>query len=447
MNDKVKIPADWEWGTLVDVVTGKQYSITGGPFGSDLQTKDYTIEGVQIIQLQNIGDGEFINDSKVYTSEEKANRLKSCNIFPNDIILAKMAEPVARACIIPNINKRFLMASDGIRVDVDKNKHNVRYIVAAINYEIFRRQAINKSTGTTRARIGLTDLKTIKFPMPSFFVQNKIARILTTVDNIIEKTESAIEKYKAIKQGMMHYLFTRGIDVKTGKLRPCFEDAPELYKETVFGMIPKEWKIVNISDKSSFVTNGFVGVATPFYTNKDNGVRYLYGTNIRANEFDLRDIRYVTKEFHIKQLKSNLQSGDMLTVQSGHIGTSAIVPEDFGEANCHALIITRFNSADIIPNYICYYLNSEIGMSQMEKLFIGSTIKHINTSDLAKHLVIMPNKDEQDLAVDKINTIQKLLLNENRLLSKTMKLKQGLMQDLLTGKKEVTPDPEDFNRE
>jgi type I restriction enzyme S subunit len=115
-----KIPSTWKMGTLEDVVTEKQYSITGGPFGSDLQTKDYTIEGVQIIQLQNIGDGFFINDSKVYTSEEKANNLRSCNIYPNDIILAKMADPVARACIIPSFAKRFLMASDGIRVEVDK---------------------------------------------------------------------------------------------------------------------------------------------------------------------------------------------------------------------------------------------------------------------------------------------------------------------------------------
>ena len=60
---------------------------------------------------------------------------------------------------------------------------------------------------------------------------------------MIEKTEAAIAKYQALKQGMMHDLFTRGIDVKTGKLRPSYQDAPELYQESDLGMIPKDWEV------------------------------------------------------------------------------------------------------------------------------------------------------------------------------------------------------------
>jgi len=85
----------------------------------------------------------------------------------------------------------------------------------------------------------------------------------------------------------------------------------------------------------------------------------------------------------------------MLTVQSGHIGTSAVVPADFMEANCHALIITRFVLSEVYPWFITYYLNSEMGMKDMEKLFVGSTIKHINTSELARHLILKPRIDEQ----------------------------------------------------
>lgn len=389
-----------------------------------------------------------IKNEIVYVKPEIEPIIRNYKISKNDIYVT-IAGTLGNFGNIPNSYDSAQLTENAAKItDINDAEYDKKYLVYSFNSDYVQKQ-IRKEIGIGGGvpKLALHRIERLKVKYPPLPHQRKIARILTTVDNIIEKTESAIEKYKAIKQGMMHDLFTRGIDVKTGKLRPTYEDAPDLYKETELGMIPKEWEFVNISDKSSFVTNGFVGVATPFYTNKDNGVRYLYGTNIRANEVDLRDIRYVTKEFHIKQLKSNLQPGDMLTVQSGHIGTSAIVPEDFGEANCHALIITRFNSADINPDYICYYLNSEVGMSQMEKLFIGSTIKHINTSDLAKHLVIMPNNDEQDIAVDKINAIQKLLLNEKNFSLKTMELKQALMQDLLTGKKDVTPDPEDYDNE
>ena len=59
----------------------------------------------------------------------------------------------------------------------------------------------------------------------------------------MEQTEAAIAKYQALKQGMLHDLFTRGIDMETGQLRPSYKDAPELYKKTELGFVPKEWEV------------------------------------------------------------------------------------------------------------------------------------------------------------------------------------------------------------
>ena len=105
------IPEDWDVVVFENIADKtKKWSITGGPFGSNLKTLDYTNDGVQIIQLQNIGDGHFIDDNQIFTSEEKADELLSCNIYQNEIILSKMGDPVARACFIPNKTKRYLMA-------------------------------------------------------------------------------------------------------------------------------------------------------------------------------------------------------------------------------------------------------------------------------------------------------------------------------------------------
>src|SRR5690606_1886938 len=77
------IPMDWGIFTFSDIADKKvKWSITGGPFGSDLKAEHYREKGVRIIQLQNIGDGKFKNNYKIYTSLEKADELKACNIFP-----------------------------------------------------------------------------------------------------------------------------------------------------------------------------------------------------------------------------------------------------------------------------------------------------------------------------------------------------------------------------
>lgn len=207
------IPKAWEISELITVAKDNQYSFTGGPFGSDLKSSDYTKRGVRIIQLQNIGDGCFLNAYKIYTSEEKADNLSSCNIFPNNIIIAKMADPVARACIMPMFDSRYLMASDGIRLEVNEKRFNVSFIKESINSPYFRSRAINLSTGTTRARIGLSALKSILIKHPLLSEQNSISQKIETIDKKIELEQITLKKYQKIKQGLMQDLLTGKVKV------------------------------------------------------------------------------------------------------------------------------------------------------------------------------------------------------------------------------------------
>ncbi|WP_232826276.1 restriction endonuclease subunit S [Cyanothece sp. BG0011] len=203
------IPEDWEVKRLGDIADkNKNYSFTGGPFGSNLKSSDYTSNGIRIIQLQNIGDGEFKNEYELFTSYSKADELLTCNIYPGDIILSKMGDPVARACIVPNFNKRYLMCSDGIRLAVDNKYFNTYFIYTVINSSIFRNKAENASTGSTRKRIGLTELRHLELPCPLLEEQKAIAEILTDMDEEIQGLEERLKKTRQIKQGMMQELLT-----------------------------------------------------------------------------------------------------------------------------------------------------------------------------------------------------------------------------------------------
>ena len=207
-----KIPVDWEVKRLIDTSSNEKYSFTGGPFGSDLKENCYTDNGVRIIQLQNISDGKFLEDYKIFTSEEKADQLKSCNIYPGDIIIAKMADPVARACIIPDIDNRYLMASDGIRLSINKKEYDMNFILYAINSAYFRKNAERHSTGTTRLRIGLTELRKLPIGAPPLKEQKKIAKILTSINDEIQKESNHRDQLNSLKKGLMQVLLT-------GKLR------------------------------------------------------------------------------------------------------------------------------------------------------------------------------------------------------------------------------------
>jgi len=202
------IPNEWSLIKLFDLRDkDDRYSFTGGPFGSDLKSAHYTKNGVRVLQLQNIGKGEFLGDYEIYTSEEKADQLRSCNIYPGDIILAKMA-PVARCCVIPNNDERYVMCSDGIRLKVDSNYFDNKFIYHALNSNHFRRYAETKSTGTTRGRIGLSDLKEIPIPIPgSIKEQNEIVSKLDLIDETSSNCIDKIKSSHSLQKSLINQVF------------------------------------------------------------------------------------------------------------------------------------------------------------------------------------------------------------------------------------------------
>lgn len=186
---------NWQQFNLSDIADPLvKYSLTGGPFGSDLKSSEYTSNGVRIIQLQNIGDGFFKNDYKIYTSKEKADYLFASNIYGGEIIMSKMGDPVARATLVPDSLGRCVMASDGIRLKVDETNFDKKFILSCINASYFRQQAIGVSTGTTRKRIGLTSLRNLKLYVPSLPEQKKISEIISCFDKLIDLYESSSNK-------------------------------------------------------------------------------------------------------------------------------------------------------------------------------------------------------------------------------------------------------------
>ena len=104
------------------------------------------------------------------------------------------------------------------------------------------------------------------------------------------------------------------------------------------------------------IRNGFVGTVTPFFSNKENGVLYLRGTNVHDGVINNEDVVYVSRDFHKKHIRTELKSDDIIMVQSGHVGECAVVGEGYAGANCHALIVMS-NGGKCNSKYIVYYLS------------------------------------------------------------------------------------------
>jgi type I restriction enzyme S subunit len=403
-----------------------RYGFTGGPFGSDLKSEHYTQSGVKILQLQNIGEGKFIDKGIVYTSEEKANELVSCNIYPGEIILAKMA-PVARCCKVPTVDERYVMCSDGIRLSVDTDRFDNEFVFQALNSKYFRDEAESKSTGTTRARIGLNELKQICLLVPnSLPEQQKIAEILSTVDAKIEVIDQQITETQVLKKGLMQQLLTGKLSVIEKRTLSSAE-----MKDSPLGEIPKSWEIVELSE----IAKCTVGIATSTtHAYCEYGVLLLRNQNIKDGKIELKDVLYITPEFDELNKTKRLREDDIITVRTGYPGISAVVPRELEGSQSFTTLIIRRESEIILSKFLCYFINSEKGKTFFQSNQAGGGQQNVGSKTLESMKIIVPTLDEQNQIVEILTSIDDKyeVLSEKK--THYQELKQGLMQQLLTGK-------------
>jgi len=123
-----------------------------GPFGSDLKNEEYQETGVPLIQLNNIMEGQHTTENLNFISEAKAKELVRHKVLPGDIIIAKMAEPVARAAIATRTFPSYVIVADCIKLSPNRKEIEPQFAVYVMNSPYFRYSAELMSTGTTRIR-------------------------------------------------------------------------------------------------------------------------------------------------------------------------------------------------------------------------------------------------------------------------------------------------------
>lgn len=378
---------------------------------------------ISYIDIESVSTGK-INGFKQYVFEEAPSRARRI-VKKNDIIISTV-RPYLKAFAMVKENINNLVCSTGFAVVRCNKNQDCRYIYQYVLSDGYIEQLKNKMVGSNYPAVNSNDIKESLVIFPTLPEQQKIADILSTVDEQIDNVDRLIEKTKELKKGLMQQLLTKGIGHTE-------------FKETEVGVIPKEWEVKKLGEIASFCSNGFVGTATPFYTEDEDGIPYLMSNSVRANYIDKSNMMKVKQEFATKYPKTTIFEGDMLTVQSGHIGTSCIVTKEYDGANCHAIIITRFNEY-ISSRFVSQYLNSTIGKSRLANIFVGTTIKHINVKDFIKFNVPVPQLSEQVEIANLLATIDQRVDELEEKKDKLQQLKKGLMQQLLTGKIRVKVD-------
>lgn len=261
----------------------------------------------------------------------------------------------------------------------------------------------------------------MKIPLPPLPEQQRIAEALSDVDGMISSLEKLIAKYKSIKTACLQQMFPQNGETVPRMRLPGFTGAWEQRKLSELASIHARigWQNLRTSE---FLDSGDYMLIT--------------GTDFNDGAINFSTCHYVERERYEQDRNIQIHNGSILITKDGTLGKVAYVQGLSMPATLNAGVFNvQIKDANIVDEkYLFQYLKAPYLMDYVSKKATGGTIKHLNQNILVDFPVVMPKKSEQILIGAYFQQLDSLITFHQRKLEKVQKIKQGMMQQLLTGK-------------
>ena len=345
--------------------------------GDWIESKDQSEDGIRLIQTGNVGHGVYRDkaDKSKYISEETFKQLNCTEIFPGDILVSRLPDPIGRACVIPDTGSRMITAVDCsiIRLKECINSNLFVYYTRSDSYS----KNIDKfTTGTTRKRISRSNLSKISVPIPPMEEQQQIVAELNLLSTMIEKQKAQIEELDKLSQSIFYDMFDG-----------------------------QEWEVKTIKD-IAFVKIGPFGSALHQHDYIIGGtplVNPIHMSNekiIVDNDFTISDEKKLELSAYL------LKTNDVVFGRRGDIGRCALVTEKENGYLCGTgSLLVRF-SIPINPLYSIKVLSSPRVKQYLLDNARGATMLNLNSKVIEGINIPLPPLSLQQEFAAKIEAIE-----------------------------------------
>ena len=385
------IPENWKFKSTIDVAKNKTGGIKIGPFGSALKKELLTKQGYKVYGQENVFDNDIeIGDR--FINKQHFQKLKSCELIPGDFIVSMMGT-IGQCMILPDNIQPGIMDSHLLRIKLDEKKVYPLYFEHIFSSVYTLNQIKKLSVGGIMDGLSSKIVKQIFYNLPPTLTEQKaIATALSDVDALIASLEQTITKKKAIKQGAMQQLLTP--PHKGGKRLPGFSGE---WVEKTLGEVYNITKGQLITDKTR--VDGIIpviagGKSAAYHHNKANRV------------------------------------GKTITVSGSgaNAGYVSFHSHPIFASDCSTIEESKSYSIEFI------YFFLKLKQNDIYNAQTGGAQPHIHPSDLNPMVIDLPDKNEQKAIAQILSDMDAEITQLETKKEKYQAIKQGMMQELLTGK-------------
>jgi len=420
------IPEDWENVEIGYIST----LIQTGPFGSQLHQSDYSTIGTPVVMPKDLIDGRISDLSIACVSREHVERLKRHQIKEGDFLFARRGD-VGRCALASKKEIGWLCGTGCFRVSIDKKKCDILYLYYQLQRKEIVEWIVSQAIGSTMLNLNTSILSQIPFVKPKQLKeQSHIATVLTEIDDLIATTKKLIEKKKYIRDGAIYELLT-------GRKRIEGFCSSSNFKQTECGIIPEDWNVSPLYKKCSLKARiGWQGLTTGEYLNLGDYI-LITGTDFKDGYINWNSCSYVSKWRYDQDTNIQIQKGDVLITKDGTIGKVAFI--DFvpyqGTLNSGIFVVRPKDDSILNSEYLSWLFKSIWFKEFIDQLSGGSTINHLFQRDFEKFQIVYPSDIKEQLAIaSTLSSMDSEISSINARLIKYQLMKQGMMQQLLTGK-------------
>lgn len=311
-------------------------------------------------------------------------------------------------------------------------------------FEKVRPELVRRASGTTFLEISGTEFGSIEVPSPSQGEKLQISKILDTLDAAIHETEAIVAKLKAVKQGLLHDLLTRGIDAN-GELRPPQAEAPHLYKLSPLGWIPNDWELGGLADaipkNRSVIRTGPFGSSLKGEHWRETGTPVVTIGSLGEGAFLEAELLFVDQPTADRLAEFSLIPGDLAFSRVADVGRSVVISEnERGWIMSSNFMRISCDEEKVRPHFLQMLLSSSLLVRRQLRTTVNSAGRDVaNSAVLLGLRFTLPSPIEQDAILAMAGAVDERMAAEESELGKLVGAKQALMDDLLTGRVRVTP--------
>ena len=400
---------DWEQRKLSEVAS--MHARIGW---QNLRTSEFLDKGdYMLITGTDFVDGSIDYSTCHYVARERYEQDRNIQISNGSILITKDGTlgkvAYVQGLSVPATLNAGVFNLEIRNVDMIDEKYLFQYLKAPFLMDYVDK----KSTGGTIKHLNQNIL--IDFPIiyPTKEEQALIGDYFQGIDNLITLHQRKLEKLMNVKKSMLEKMFP-----KQGSKVP----------EIRFNGFTDDWEQRKLSDIYQNIGNAFVGTATPYYV--EQGHFYLESNNIKNGQINHNSEVFINNDFYERQKYKWLHTGDMVMVQSGHVGHAAVIPEKLDNSAAHALIMFRNAKVEIEPYLLNYQYQTSNSKKKIDNITTGNTIKHILASDMKQFTVDIPSIGEQQLVANYFIQLDELITLHQQKLEKLKNIKKSMLEKM-----------------